>query len=92
MKLDLANEILLKRSRCTIEEEADIDNIENFYYRHNDVILSMMEFLERYLNNEKLKLQRDLIIMKHIQISTNSLGLSVEARDVREEYETLKNQ
>jgi hypothetical protein len=39
-----AEEILEETMRCTIEEEADLDDPNNFYYNHPDVIRAMHKY------------------------------------------------
>jgi hypothetical protein len=39
-----AEEILEETTRCTIDDDADIDNPENFYFKYNDVLQAMRDF------------------------------------------------
>ena len=37
-------EILDETMRCTIDDDADLDNPENFYFKYNDVLEAMQEY------------------------------------------------
>lgn len=38
------DEILENTTRCTIDDDADLDNIENFYFKYSDVKNMMKQF------------------------------------------------
>ena len=42
-------EILSNATRCTIEEDVDLDNIENFYFKYEDVISIIKEVCSQTL-------------------------------------------
>ena len=47
-----AEEILLNTARCTITEDADIDDNQNFYVKWNDVLLAMEKYAKQYHNHK----------------------------------------
>jgi formylmethanofuran dehydrogenase subunit C len=53
-------EILENTTQCTINEDADLDNPENFYFKYADVLKAMEQYAKeeaiefvKFLNTEK---------------------------------------
>jgi hypothetical protein len=42
--MNKAEEILDNTMRCTIDDDADLDVPENFYFQYNDVLKAMQEY------------------------------------------------
>ena len=44
-------EILDETMRCTIDDDTDLDNPENFYFRYNDVLTAMETYAKQPAKN-----------------------------------------
>ena len=45
--IEIAKQVLESTTCCTITEEADIDDPQNYYYQHKDVLIAMQQLASR---------------------------------------------
>lgn len=85
-----AEEILDNQTKCTIEEDIDLDNPNSFYFHRTDALKAMREFTSlktKELEDEKEKLIKFL----YEKIKVNTYHFSSELRAKHEAYIEVKN-